>query len=318
MKADLGNMKLKRKFRRFLHNGKFKTFLKICIYFVLICISYIYLEPIIRMISMAFMSGNDVIDPSVEWVPKHPSFHNLKVAIDVLDIKKTLFNSIWFSSLLSIAQTVVSALTGFALSRYEFKGKRIWFVMILIAFIIPVPLLMIPRLMIFISAQNLLGFNLIGTPIPQILMSITGQGVYSTVLILIFYNFFNLIPHSLDEAAMIDGASPRQVFVEIVMKLSSTTVLVVFLFSLVWNWNETYITGTLVRSSIDLLPAKLNIFDSVFQAYANAGPATAEFRINEAYKMSATLISITPLLILYAFVQKQFIQGIENTGITGE
>ncbi|BCJ99337.1 carbohydrate ABC transporter permease [Anaerocolumna chitinilytica] len=318
MKADLGNMKLKRKFRRFLHNGKFKTFLKICIYFVLICISYIYLEPIIRMISMAFMSGNDVIDPSVEWVPKHPSFHNLKVAIDVLDIKKTLFNSIWFSSLLAIAQTVVSALTGFALSRYEFKGKRIWFVMILIAFIIPVPLLMIPRLMIFISAQNLLGFNLIGTPIPQILMSITGQGVYSTVLILIFYNFFNLIPHSLDEAAMIDGASPRQVFVEIVMKLSSTTVLVVFLFSLVWNWNETYITGTLVRSSIDLLPAKLNIFDSVFQAYANAGPATAEFRINEAYKMSATLISITPLLILYAFVQKQFIQGIENTGITGE
>ncbi len=318
MKADLDNMKLKRKFRRFLHNGKFKTFLKICIYFVLICISYIYLEPIIRMISMAFMSGNDVIDPSVEWVPKHPSFHNLKVAIDVLDIKKTLFNSIWFSSLLAIAQTVVSALTGFALSRYEFKGKRIWFVMILIAFIIPVPLLMIPRLMIFISAQNLLGFNLIGTPIPQILMSITGQGVYSTVLILIFYNFFNLIPHSLDEAAMIDGASPRQVFVEIVMKLSSTTVLVVFLFSLVWNWNETYITGTLVRSSIDLLPAKLNIFDSVFQAYANAGPATAEFRINEAYKMSATLISITPLLILYAFVQKQFIQGIENTGITGE
>lgn len=318
MKADLDNMKLKRKFRRFLHNGKFKTFLKICIYFVLICISYIYLEPIIRMISMAFMSGNDVIDPSVEWVPKHPSFHNLKVAIDVLDIKKNLFNSIWFSSLLAIAQTVVSALTGFALSRYEFKGKRIWFVMILIAFIIPVPLLMIPRLMIFISAQNLLGFNLIGTPIPQILMSITGQGVYSTVLILIFYNFFNLIPHSLDEAAMIDGASPRQVFVEIVMKLSSTTVLVVFLFSLVWNWNETYITGTLVRSSIDLLPAKLNIFDSVFQAYANAGPATAEFRINEAYKMSATLISITPLLILYAFVQKQFIQGIENTGITGE
>jgi multiple sugar transport system permease protein len=270
------------------------------------------------MISMAFMSGNDVIDPSVEWVPKHPSFHNLKVAIDVLDIKKTLFNSIWFSSLLAIAQTVVSALTGFALSRYEFKGKRIWFVMILIAFIIPVPLLMIPRLMIFISAQNLLGFNLIGTPIPQILMSITGQGVYSTVLILIFYNFFNLIPHSLDEAAMIDGASPRQVFVEIVMKLSSTTVLVVFLFSLVWNWNETYITGTLVRSSIDLLPAKLNIFDSVFQAYANAGPATAEFRINEAYKMSATLLSITPLLILYAFVQKQFIQGIENTGINGE
>lgn len=318
MKENKKAEKMAKKLRRILHTGKFKLVLKAGIYFVLVCISFIYLEPIFHMISMAFMSSSDVIDPSVEWVPKHPSIHNLKIAAEVLDIKKTLLNSIWFSSLLAVAQTIVSALTGFALSRYEFKGKRFWFVMILLAFIIPVPLLMIPRMMVFISVQGFLGFNLIGTPIPQILMSITGQGVYSTVLILIFYNFFNLIPHSLDEAAMIDGASPRQVFVEIVMKLSSTTVLVVFLFSLVWNWNETYITSTLVRSSIELLPAKLNIFDSVFQSYASAGPSTAEFRINEAYKMAATLISITPLLILYTFVQKQFIQGIENTGITGE
>lgn len=190
--------------------------------------------------------------------------------------------------------------------------------MIILAFIIPVPLLMIPRLMLFIAGQNMLGFNLIGTPIPQILMALTGQGVNSTILILIFYNFFNLIPYSLDEAAMIDGASPLQVFYQIAMKISASTVLVIFLFSFVWNWNETYVTGTLVRNSIDLLPAKLNMFDSAFQAYASAGRGTATFRINEAYKMSATLISITPMLILYAFVQKQFIQGIENTGITGE
>ena len=117
---------------------------------------------------------------------------------------------------------------------------------------------------------------------------------------------------------MIDGASPRQIFLEIAMKISASTVLVVFLFSFVWNWNETYTTGTLVRSSIQLLPAKLDAFDSAFQTYANAGRGTAVFRINEAYKMSATIISITPLLILYAFVQKRFIQGIENTGITGE
>ncbi|MDF2586568.1 MAG: transporter, permease component [Anaerocolumna sp.] len=298
--------------------NKFKTVLRLCIYFILICISFIYLEPIFKMVSMAFMSSTDVIDPSVEWLPKKPSFHNVGVAAKVLDLKSTLVNSVWFSALLALGQTIVSALTGFALSRYNFKLKRLWFVMILLAFIIPVPLLMVPRLMIFISAQNILGFNLIGTPIPQIVMSLFGQGVYSTVLILIFYNFFNLIPYSLDEAAMIDGASPMQVFIQIAMKLSFSTVLVVFLFSVVWNWNETYITGTLVRNSIELLPAKLNMFDSAFQSYASAGRGNAQFKINEAYKMAATLISITPLLILYAFVQKQFIQGIENTGITGE
>jgi multiple sugar transport system permease protein len=298
--------------------NKFKTVLRLSIYFVLICISFIYLEPIFKMVSMAFMSSTDVIDPSVEWLPKKPSLNNVGVAAKVLDLKSTLVNSIWFSALLALGQTMVSALTGFALSRYNFRLKRLWFVMILLAFIIPVPLLMVPRLMIFISTQNILGFNLIGTPIPQIVMALFGQGVYSTVLILIFYNFFNLIPYSLDEAAMIDGASPIQVFIQIAMKLSFSTVLVVFLFSVVWNWNETYITGTLVRNSIELLPAKLNMFDSAFQSYASAGRGTAQFKINEAYKMAATLISITPLLILYAFVQKQFIQGIENTGITGE
>jgi multiple sugar transport system permease protein len=307
-------------FRKVVRMNKFHTFLKLCIYFVLICISFIYLEPIFRMISMAFMSYKDVIDPSVEWLPKSPSISNITIAGKVLDLKKTLVNSIWFSALLASAQTVVSALTGFALSRYRFRFKNFWLIMIILAFIIPVPLLMIPRLMLFISGQNMLGFNLIGTPIPQILMAILGQGVNSTILILIFYNFFNLIPYSLDEAAMIDGASPIQVFFQIAMKISASTVLVIFLFSFVWNWNETYVTGTLVRNSIQLLPAKLNMFDSAFQSYASSGGGRgmAQFRINEAYKMSATLISITPLLILYAFVQKQFIQGIENTGITGE
>ncbi|MDF2540610.1 MAG: transporter, permease component [Herbinix sp.] len=308
----------KNKLIRLLKSRKFNTFIKLCIYFVLICISFVYLQPIFKMISMSFMSSSDVIDPSVEWLPKHPSVSNLVVAGSVLKLQKTLLNSIWFSGLLAVGQTLVSALTGFALSRYKFKFKNFWFVMILLAFIIPVPLLMIPRLMIFISTQTILGFNLIGTPIPQILMALLGQGVNSTILVLIFYNFFNLIPYSLDEAAMIDGANSLQVFFQIAMKLSASTVLVVFLFSFVWNWNETYITGTLVRNSIELLPARLNMFDSVFQSMASQGRGQAEFRINEAYKMSATLISIMPMLILYAFVQKQFIQGIENTGITGE
>lgn len=311
MKKTLSIVKL-------LRLKKLQTFLKLCIYFVLICVSFIYLEPIFKMISMAFMSYKDVIDPSVEWLPKSPSVNNLVVAGTVLDLKKTLVNSIWFSALLAVAQTMVSGLTGFALSRFSFRFKSIWFIMIILAFIIPLPLLMIPRLMLFISAQNLLEFSLIGTPVPQILMAILGQGVNSTILILIFYNFFNLIPYSLDEAAMIDGASPLQVFIQIAMKISGSTVLVIFLFSFVWNWNETYVTGTLLRNSIELLPAKLNMFDSAFQKYASAGRGAAQFRINEAYKLSATLISIAPLLILYAFVQRRFIQGIENTGITGE
>lgn len=120
----------------------------------------------------------------------------------------------------------------------------------------------------------------------------------------------------MDEAAQIDGASSLKIFWFIVVKMSATTILVVFLFSFVWNWNETYITGTLLRGNIELLPSKLNMFNSEFSTLVSAQGGA--FKLNKAYKMAATLISISPLLLLYVFVQKQFIQGIENTGITGE
>lgn len=289
---------------------------KTAIYALLVVVSFLFLEPIFSIVSKTFMSAQDVVDPAVQWLPRGLSLTNLQVAAKVLRLPQTLYNSIGFSSLLAACQVLVSALTGYAFSRYEFRFKRFWFLMMLLAFILPTPVLMIPRLMMFTTAQEALGISLIGTPIPQVLMSLLGQGAFSTVLILIFTNFFNMIPRVLDEAAMIDGASAPQVFFHVTVRLSVSTILVVFLLSFVWNWNETYVTGTLVRSSIELLPAKLNAFDSQFDSVVSA--QGGGFRLNEAYKMAATLIAILPLVLLYVFVQKKFIQGIENAGITGE
>ncbi len=289
---------------------------KAAVYFVLICVGFVYLEPIFEMIAKTFMSEADIIDPSVTWVPKGLSLNNLKVAGTVLKVGPTLRNTILWSGGMALAQTLVSAMTGYALSRYEFKFKRFWFVMIVLAFIIPTPVTMIPRLMMFVGVQDATAVQLIGTALPQVSMAVLGQGIYSAVLILIFYTAFNMIPRVLDEAAQIDGASSMKIFWFIVVKMSATTILVVFLFSFVWNWNETYITGTLLRGNIELLPSKLNMFNSEFSSLVSAQGGA--FRLNKAYKMAATLISISPLLLLYTFVQKWFIQGIENTGITGE
>lgn len=300
------------------HNFKWwrNLIARIAIYFVLICVGFVYLEPIFEIIAKTFMSTEDIIDPSVTWVPKNFSLNNLKVASQVMKVGTTLRNTILWSAGMALAQTLVSALTGYALSRYEFKFKNFWFVMIILAFIIPTPVTMIPRLMMFVSVQDATSIQLIGTAIPQAGMAILGQGIYSTILILIFYTAFNMIPRVLDEAAQIDGASSLKIFWFIVVKMSATTILVVFLFSFVWNWNETYITGTLLRNNIELLPSKLNMFSNEFSSMVSAQGGA--FRLNKAYKMAATLISISPLLLLYVFVQKQFIQGIENTGITGE
>ena len=284
---------------------------KFAIYFVLICIGFIFLEPIFEMISKSIMTTKDLIDPSITWIAKHATLDNFKNAIGTLDIPTSILNSIWYSALLAIAQTFVSATTGFALSRYTFRGRNFWFVMLIIAFILPVPLLTVPRIMMFSTAESILGFKLINTVVPQFLLALLGQGTYSTMLVLIFYNFFNMIPKSLDEAAMIDGAGSLKVFYHVAIRLSISTILVVFLFSFVFNWNETYTTNTMLGDALTLVPAKLALFD-------NGSTGATGNVVNEANRMAATLISIAPLLALYMVVQKQFIQGIENTGITGE
>ena len=289
------------------------------VYILLIAVSYVFLYPLIKMFSMALMSKADIINPEVQWIPKSLSFENIKVAIKVLDVPKTLVNSFWLSALFAIAQTIVSALTGYAFAQFKFKFKKLWFGMVLASFIIPVPIVLIPRIMMFTSLQDLLSIKIIGSIIPQLALSLLGQGVYSAILILIFYNFFKLIPTVLDEAARIDGANAWQVFWNIFVKMSLSTILTVFLFSFVWNWNETYITSTFVRSSVQLLPMKLGAFDSLFESVTGSMPqGGGGARLNEAYKMAGTLIAVLPLLIIYAFVQKRFVEGIENTGITGE
>ena len=283
---------------------------KIAIYFLLICIGYVYLEPIFEMISKSVMTAADLIDPSITWIAKHATLENFESAIKTLNVPTSMINSLWFSALLAVGQTIVSATTGFALSRYTFKGRNVWYIMLILAFILPVPLLTVPRLMIFNQLYTWTGIKLIGSIGPQFIMALLGQGTYSTMLVLIFYNFFNMIPKSLDEAAMIDGAGSLKVFYHVAIRLSMSTILVVFLFSFVFNWNETYTTNTMLRSAVELVPINLSLFDN--------GAGGVSSSINEAQKMAATLISIAPLLLLYALVQKQFIQGIENTGITGE
>jgi len=297
--------------------GKFLT--QLAIYALLITISYVFLFPLLSMISLSLMSPSDIINPEIDWIPQSLYFGNFIASIKVLDAGKALFNSLWFSGSLAIAQTVVSALTGYAFARYEFRFKKILFALILVSFIVPVPIVLIPRIMMIVSAQDAIGFTLIGTVIPQLVMAFFGQGVNSAILILIFYNFFRMIPNVLYEAATIDGASAMDQFWHITVKISLSTIVVVFLFSFVWNWNETYVTGLLVRNNVILLPSQLGIFDSLFtNRPPDSGVGGGVARLSEAFKMAATLLTMIPLFIIYFSAQKQFVEGVEKTGITGE
>ena len=308
------NPRVKDKAKKVIFGSNEKTgiLMKIFIIFFLIILSYVFLEPLLSMLFTSFMSTSDIIDPEVFYIPKHFTFKNYKVAFQVMDYLKSLFNSIWFSGLLAILQTIVSALAGYAFARYEFKLKKFWYAVLIVTFLIPVQVLIIPRRMIISILQKLLKVTVMSTMIPQIAFSLLGQGVYSTVLILIFINFFKQIPVALDEAAVMDGASTWQSFYHIILKLSAPIIFTVFLFSFVWNWNDTTNMNFFLNGALKLLPTQMGAFDTLF------GSAGTGNRASEAYKMAGSMLSILPLIILYVFVQKRFVEGIEQTGMTGQ
>ncbi len=298
---------------------------QIVVYVFLITIAYVFLYPIFKMISLSFMTSSDLVNPEVVWLPKIFSLSNYEVAWRVLKGEVSLVNSVKYSFLLAFFQTVVSAITGFAFARYEFRGKKLLYTILLLSFIIPVPILLITQYNMFTSFYQSVGWTGTGKGLntyqSQLIMAFFGQGVNSAILIMIFVNFFKLIPNDLYEAGKIDGANPLQLFWHITIKLSLSTIVVVFLFSFVWNWNETYVTNMLVGDGVELFINQLGKFDSLFGTRA-ADPARPDqssgMQLVESYKMAATVISVIPLLLIYFIGQKSFVQGIEKTGITGE
>jgi len=100
--------------------------------------------------------------------------------------------------------------------------------------------------------------------------------------------------------------------------MSIPAIVVSLLFSFVWYWNETYLSGLFFGNAIQTLPMKLQSFVDAYSRMYPVSDASLANRLNEGIRMAATLITIIPLLILYALLQKQFVESIDRTGITGE
>ncbi|WP_260412307.1 carbohydrate ABC transporter permease [Alkalihalobacillus sp. TS-13] len=287
----------------------FKTF----IYALLISVGFIYLYPILYMVSESFKSLRDLLDPTVLWIPKELYFDNFVKAWNVLEFPKTFMTSLLNSVLPAVTQMVSCAIVGFGFARFKFPGKNILFGLMLLTFIIPTQIVMIPMFLMFEQ------YGMLGTPLPFILPAIFAGGIKSALFILIYTQFFKSIPQVLDESAQLDGANYLTIFFRIILPISIPALVVVFLFSLVWHWNETYTASLYLGDSMSTLPLKLKEFNDSFKAlYSSAGAEGKGADINESIKFAGTVLVILPLLVLYMFAQKWFVEVLDKTGITGE
>lgn len=285
---------------------------KMFLYAVLLGMGFIYLFPVLYMISTSFMSTKDLVDATVTWIPRQLSLEGFQKAIETLGYWAGLKTSLLMSFVPGVLQTVSLALSGYGLARFPLPFKKLWFGIIVLIFLIPSAVTLIPRYMLFNS------YKLVNTLWPSMLTAALGQGVKSSLFLLIYYQFFNSYPKALDEAAMIDGAGSLKVFARVAVPMAVPAIVVTFLFSFIWFWNETTQLSLLSGAAARTLPIRLAAFVDSFNKLYPSNETSAGGALNESIRLSGTLLSVLPLLIMYLFLQKFFVQSVERTGITGE
>jgi multiple sugar transport system permease protein len=204
----------------------------------------------------------------------------------------------------ALLQTLSCAVVGYGFARFKFPGRDRLFMLVLFAMIVP-PHAIIIQLFILMSKMHWLE-----TYLPFLIPPAFGMGLRGALFIFIYRQFFKGMPWELEDAAMIDGAGPLRIFLNVMLPLAQPAILVVFLFSFVWHWNDSLEPSIyLSRPELFFLPQRLSVVESALdnmQLRGMWGTGTI---------MSATLLVILPLLVLYIFTQRYFVESIERTGL---
>ena len=281
---------------------------RMVLYALLIIIGFVYVYPLLHMLSYSLKSLADLLDPTINILPSSLYLENFSDALLVLNYVPLFIESLTVTLIPALLQTMVASLIGYGFARFQFPLKKIWFALLLATYLIPPQVTMIPRYVLFFN------IGILETIFSIIIPATFGQGVSSAIFVLIFYQFYLMVPKALDEAAQLDGATRWGIYTKVAIPLSLPSFLTAFLFSFVWYWNETYIARLFLGSGGETLLIRLYNFVSAYNAVLGGGSNVA----NEAIRMAATLLIIAPLIVAYFILQRLFIEGIDRSGITGE
>lgn len=284
------------------------------IYFILINLALIYIAPMVSMIGTSFKSFSDLIDPTTKWIPKSLNSINYKHAFDSLKIwvsfhddfslrdnltRSSLFNTLSIVVPSALLQVLSCAVAGYAFGRMKFPGRKLLFVLLILTFVAPPQTLMIPLIWTYKS------YGLLDSPFAFIGPALFGHGVKGALFVFMYMQFFKKFPTELEEAARIDGVGGFRMFWKVMLPLAKPAIIVVFLFSIVFHWNEGMLTPYFY--------VKLQTLPTMLGALQPAGDPAKLYVL--PVKMAAGLIELAPLLVLYFFTQRWFTESIERTGL---
>ena len=296
-------------------------------YYVLIVIGYIGLYPLLYMLSNAFKGEKALVDVSLIWIPKYLSTKWFNEAFEIISFGDSLKRTFSLQILSAAIEVIVCAVIAYGFARFNFKGKKIATVFLVLSFMIPLPMYGMSlavnyRSLDFLGIFGLidrftgvdLRLNIFNTNWSFWLPSLLGVGIRSGMMIYIYIQFFIGLPAELEDAAYVDGAGAIRTFVSIAIPSSSVVILTVSVLSFIWHWNETYLSALcLLDENWPLSVQMMNIKQKLVQAgmflesTPRAGPIV----------FCACLLFIMIPLVLYLLIQRKFVASIDRVGITG-
>jgi len=292
---------------------------------------FLIIQPILSRIGISLMTEQDLYDSTVVLLPRHVTLENYKIVFDLTSFLKdsfpyldSMFNTLWVSLVVSLLQIIGCTLVGYGFARYSFPLKKFWFACVVAVIIIPPQTISIALYAnfntfdIFGIFKALTGkpLNLLNSPLPYMVMSLTCMGLKDGLYIYMLRTYFQGIPKSLEEAAYVDGCSTMHTFVRIMLPDAIPTIASCFLFSFVWQWTDLFYTRNFFNS-FNMYSTKLNSMTAQINTYFSKGLTgtvqVSQARIQQLLNVGV-LICIIPLIILYIFTQKTFVQSIAMSG----
>lgn len=297
---------------------------------ILISMSFTVLYPVLYMLSNAFKPYLETYDPAVVWIPKTFTLENIRDASIAINLGSSMWNSLMGSVVTAFIQTAVCMFVGYGFARFKFRGHKVMFGLVILTMIVPQitlssSLYKTYRFFDFFGLFTLLEHitngavtkpNLLNTYFVTWLPALTGMGLRSGLFIFMYRQFFQSMPYELEEAAEIDGCNPMSTFFKVMLPNAGSVVLTVLLFAIVWNWNE-FLTPTLYMNAKPTMAASLAQFKSSLDMMQSIKLNVQDIAAITTRLQAGCLLTVAPLLILYIFTQRFFIESVERTGLTG-
>ena len=287
---------------------------------------FMIIEPMLTRLGVSLMEERDLYDSTIVLLPRHVTLDNFKIVFTLTTFPTSMINTLWTSLLVSVLQVIACTLVGYGFARYDFPLKKFWFGCVIALIIIP-PQTISTSLYTYFARFDFLGIvklfnhgnsiNLRGSVLPYTLMSATCMGLKDGLYIYMLRQYFRGIPKSLEEAAYVDGCGTMHTFVRIMLPDAMPTVLSCFLFSFVWQWTDLFYTRNfLATSARPIFSTELSTIVPRMSRYfsGNGTPVIVPVGRQQQLISIGVLICCIPLVILYIFTQRTFVQSIAMSG----